>query len=518
MTAPTRSLRPDDAAALAARGLTEDEARRQLRLLAGPSGFVRLERPCTLGDGISSLRPERVAALLVRHALDAAAGRITAFVPASGAATRMFRELLAVMERPGDLMPEEFAHSGSELPWVVPEDAAMRAYIKGLPKFAFSAELIRELGSDAPFRRLRRYGPWRPLLETLLAPDGLDYARRPKALLAFHRTPDGVRTAFEEHLVEGASRVRDRDGCCRLHFTVSAEHRADFEALLARNGAALTALCDARWDVSFSEQHPATDTLALESDGSPARDAIGALLFRPSGHGALLRNLGELGADLVFLKNIDNVAVDRLKGETRRWSAALLGLASEIAAQAHALRARLDDPADGAAVADAARWRRDALGDTAPPATREALTESLDRPVRVCGMVPNTGEPGGGPFWVRGDDGTVTRQVVESAQVAQAPAQQAILRGATHFNPVFIACALRDRAGRSWQLDRFVDESAVIVTRKSSGGPELLALERPGLWNGAMAHWTTVFVEIPLAVFNPVKTVNDLLRKEHQAG
>ncbi len=511
MTAPAGSLRPHDASTLAARGLTADEARRQLRLLADPPGFARLERPCTPGDGIVRLAPERISALLAGHAADAAAGRVTAFVPASGAATRMFRDLLAAVARPGDPASAEWAGAAGA------EGAAVRAYVEGLPRFAFFDALAGALaarGHDAA--RLRSEGPWRPLLEALLAPDALDYARLPKALLAFHRAPEGVRTAFEEHLAEGAGLVRDRDGRCRLHFTVSPEHRAGFEAVLARTGAAHAARWDARWDVAFSEQHPATDTLAAEADGSPFRDASGSLLFRPAGHGALLRNLGELGADLVLLKNIDNVAVDRLRGETLRWGAALLGLASEIAARSHALRARLDDAADGGAVVETVRWRRDVLGDTAPPATREALAASLDRPVRVCGMVPNTGEPGGGPFWVRGDDGAVTRQIVESAQIAPDPAQQGVARGATHFNPVFLACALRDRNGQPWALERFVDERAVIVTRKSALGRELRALERPGLWNGAMARWTTLFVEVPLAVFNPVKTVLDLLRPEHQ--
>jgi hypothetical protein len=511
MTAPAGSLRPEDASTLAAHGLTGDEARRQLLLLAAPPGFARLERPCTPGDGVVRIAPGRHAALLAGHAAAAAAGRVTAFVPASGAATRMFRELLAAAARPGDLGPADAAGT------LGAEAAALLAWVEGLPRFAFYDALAAALaarGLDAA--HLREHGPWRPLLEALIAPDALDYARAPKALLAFHRAPEGVRTAFEEHLVEGASLVRDRSGRCRLHFTVSPEHRSGFEALLARTGAAHAAQRDARWDVTFSEQHPSTDTLAAETDGSPFRDTDGTLLFRPAGHGALLRNLGEADADLVFLKNVDNVAVDRCKGETLRWSAVLLGLASEIAAQAHALRDRLDDPADGGAVAEAVRWRREVLGDPAPPATREALAASLDRPVRVCGMVPNTGEPGGGPFWVRGDDGAVTRQIVESAQVSPDPAQQAIARGATHFNPVFMACALRDRHGRPWDLERFVDERAVIVTRKSAFGRELLALERPGLWNGAMAHWTTVFVEVPLAVFNPVKTVLDLLRPEHQ--
>jgi hypothetical protein len=505
MSAPAAPLHPDDVRALAARGVAEEEAHRQLALLAEPPDFARLERPCTPGDGIVRLSPGRLAELRARHAADAAAGRVMAFVPASGAATRMFRDLLAALDTPGGLGPDGAA------------TAAVCEYVAGLPRFAFFGALAENLAARGlDVSHLREHGPWRPLLEALLAPDGLDYARLPKALLAFHRTSEGARTAFEEHLAEGASLVRDAEGRCRMDFTVSPEHRAGFVALLASAGTSAGARDSARWEVAFREQHPSTDTLALGTDGQPFRDAGGALLFRPAGHGALLRNLGDSGGDLVFLKNIDNVAVDRCKEETLRWAAALLGLASELAGQAQALRARLGDRADAAAVADTVRWRREALGDPAPPATREALADSLDRPVRVCGMVPNTGEPGGGPFWVRRADGAVTRQIVESAQVAPEAEQQALLRAATHFNPVFLACALRDRTGRGWDLDRFVDDRAVIVTRKSWAGRDLLALERPGLWNGAMAHWTTLFVEVPLAVFNPVKTVLDLLRPEHQ--
>jgi hypothetical protein len=272
--------------------------------------------------------------------------------------------------------------------------------------------------------------------------------------------------------------------------------------------------------VSFSTQHPSSDTLAARPEGGPFRDADSRLVFRPSGHGALLRNLAESGADVAFLKNIDNVCVERLREPTRRWSRALVALAAELSARAHALLARLDDSADAQAPAAAAAYLGESLGVAAPArATRAELAELLDRPLRVCGMVANTGEPGGGPFWVRGDDGRVTRQIVELAQVdPRSPAQQEILARATHFNPVFLACALRDRHGRTHDLERFVDPQAAIVTRKSHGESELLALERPGLWNGAMAGWHTLFVEVPLAVFTPVKTVLDLLRPEHQPG
>ena len=512
MSSDTRPLRPHDVAALAARGISEAEALRQLRLLAHPPDHPQLARPCTVGDGIVRLEQARVSALEDRHALDAAAARVTMFVPASGAATRMFKDLLAARQWAGDLSRSEAAAAATR-----PESAALRAFVEGLPRFAFFESLaiaVAARGHDAV--RLRTEGPWRPLLEALLDPGALDYARRPKGLLAFHRATEGVRTAFEEHLVESASLARDGDGRCRLHFTVSPEHRAGFETLLERAGAAHGARLGVTCDVQFSVQHPASDTLAANADGTPFRDDSGALLFRPAGHGALLRNLAETGADLIFVKNIDNVTVDARKEDSVRWCRALVGLASELAQGAHALLERLARPDDGNAPEAAARFVREALGDPAPPGSREALVERLDRPVRVCGMVPQRGEPGGGPFWVRGADGAVTRQIVEGVQVSPDPSQQAMLLRATHFNPVFLACALRDRRGRAYELQRYVDEAASIVTRKSHGGRELLALERPGLWNGGMAHWNTVFVEVPLTVFNPVKTVLDLLRPEHQ--
>jgi hypothetical protein len=460
---------PQDLAQLTARGITPEEAERQLACLARPATFAVLERPCTVGDGIERLAPERVDALLARHAAAAAEGRVSAFVPASGAATRMFRDLIAATELPGPLTPAAFRASAS-----APARALTR-FADELPRFAFAGALERVVAAQGhSLEALRASGPWRPLLDALLAPDGLDAARAPKGLLPFHREKGEVRTAFEEHLVESVAWASDAQRVRRLEVTVSPEHRRGFESLLAARVPALVARHGGEWRVRFSEQHPATDTLPGDPAGGPFRDEHGRLLFRPAGHGALLRNLAESGGDLVFLKNIDNVAVSRAGVVGERWCRALLGLADEIA------------------------------------------REVRDRPVRVCGMVPNTGEPGGGPFWVRGADGT-SAQIVESAQIdLSSPAQAAVFHAATHFNPVFMAVALRDAGGRPHDLARFVDESAVIVTRKSHGGRDLLALERPGLWNGSMARWHTRFVEVPLAVFNPVKTVFDLLRPEHQ--
>src|SRR5580765_24925 len=508
----TPALRePADLAQLAERGITPAEAERQLALLARPAGHAELVRPCTVGDGIERLDQPRVDELLARHADAAARGRVSAFVPASGAATRMFRELLAARELQGPLEPKAVRASAD------PSARALASFIDELPRFAFADALAAVFAnSKPPFEKLRRDGPWRPVLEMFLDAPGLDAARAPKGLLLFHREHGEARTAFEEHLIEACALASDKSGTRTLDVTVSPEHRAGFERVLAERTPPLTKRHGGRWQVAFSEQHPSTDTLAAEPKGGPFRDERGRLLFRPAGHGALIANLAESGRDLVFLKNIDNVAVSRLKDETERWSRALVGLAAELAQGIEGWCARLVLGGDGAL--DGARaFAAAELGLELPAGVDVARARALlDRPVRVCGMVANTGEPGGGPFWVRDAVG-VSRQIVESAQVDPgSPAQQAILESATHFNPVFLAASLRNAGGRVHDLSRFVDDQAVIITRKSYGGRELLALERPGLWNGAMARWHTRFVEVPLAVFNPVKTVFDLLRPEHQ--
>ena len=287
--------------------------------------------------------------------------------------------------------------------------------------------------------------------------------------------PRPLRTPFEEHLVEAAATVRDAAGVCRVHVTVPPEHHSAFEAVLERARPRLERETGARFEVRFSEQAPSTDTVAIDEAGRLFRDSEGRLLFRPGGHGALLKNLAESGGDVVLVKNIDNVVPDDLRAPTLLWKRLLAGVLVRL---------------------------------------ERASTRA--RPLRVCGVVRNEGEPGGGPFWIDGPRGE-TRQIVESAQVDLAnPAQAAIFRSATHFNPVDLACSLRDASGRPFDLPRFVDERAVFIAKKTHEGRTLFALERPGLWNGAMALWETVFVEVPKETFAPVKTVLDLLRPEHQ--
>lgn len=506
---------PEDLAQLAARGIPPAEAERQLEVLARPAAWAALERPCTVGDGIERPSDPEFEGALAAHARAAAAGRVSAFVPASGAATRMCRDLLVARERCRGLAPDAARADPS------PAMHVLERFVRELPRFAF-ADALREVlaARGQSLDALRERGPWEALLAAFLDPDGLDAACRPKGLLPFHREAGEVHTAFEEHLVEAVALTGDADGVRRLHVTVSPEHRAGFERLLAERLPVLASRHPGSWQVAFSEQHPATDTVAGDPAGGPFRDEQGRLVFRPAGHGALLRNLAETNGDLVFIRNIDNVAVSRLRVEADRWSRALVGIAATLAEGVWHWSARIDDEGwdDTWVMSKARLFAEQELGLPRSSDMSGLDFEAwLDRPVRVCGVVRNTGEPGGGPFWTRGPDG-VTRQIVESAQVDPAsPGQAEVFRSATHFNPVFLVACLRDWRGRAHDLSRFVDESAAIVTRKSHGGRELLALERPGLWNGSMARWHTVFVEVPLAVFNPVKTVFDLLRPEHQA-
>ncbi len=504
-----------DRAQLAELGITVEEVERQIALFTDPPPPARLDRPCTLGDGIRTLSTAERSAALRAHGSAAAAGRVSKFTPASGAASRMFQAPLAIRAAGVRTRAALTARAADG-------DAAARDVLEltdAIERFAFAEALDAVLARGGQrLAALRAAGEIGPMLDALLGEDGLDYAALPKGLLLFHRYPDGARTAFEEHLVEAAAIARAADGRTALHFTVSPEHTDQFARLLADIRAREEARLGAHFSVGFSTQARSTDTIAVDLDNRPFRTADGRLLFRPGGHGALIENLAALDADLVIVRNIDNVQPDHLRAATVEWSCLLTGHAAvvheTISAHVRALREGTPPPA---AIEAARRYATAGLGlPLAVDADARAIADALDRPLRICGVVRNTGEPGGGPFWVRGAAG-VSAQIVESAQVdRQDPAQQAIFAAATHFNPVFLVCALRDWQGRRFDLRRYVDASAVFIAEKSSDGRPLKALERPGLWNGAMAHWLTLFIEVPEATFTPVKTVNDLLRPAHQ--
>lgn len=499
------------------RGIAPEQAAGHLATLAAGVPHSVLDRPCTTGDGITVLDEAEWERLSRRGEEAARAGRCLKFVPASGAASRMFQTLLEARDRAGDETATVDDLGGA------PEYPALREFMAGLERFAFYPELSAALERQGKrLEPLRRAGRFREILDCLLDPGGMGYAALPKGLVPFHRYADDCRTPVAEHLLDACRYVRDRTGIVRVHFTVSPEHARAVEEHVA-------AMCrryedgDTSIDVTLSVQRPDTDTLAGTLDNQPLREPDGTLSFRPGGHGALLANLNDLAADLVFVRNIDNVAV--YAGTAIRCRKALAGMLVELQARAFHYLEALDADPPAALVDEAARFACGALCVAFPDGLKGAsaaerggfLRAVLDRPLRVCGMVPSAGEPGGGPFWVRDAGGTCSLQIVESSQVdMEEPRQRDIFAASTHFNPVDLVCGVRRPSGACHDLMRFGDPRSAFISVRSSGGCPLKALEHPGLWNGAMARWNTVFVEIPAAAFAPVKTVLDLLRPRHQ--
>lgn len=392
--------------------------------------------------------------------------------------------------------------------------------------FAFYDELneacIKNTGKDID--TLIAEKNYKAVVANLLESAGLNYGALPKGLLKFHRYEDGVRTPLEEHLVEGALYAAGKTGQVNVHFTVSTEHRALFQQLVDEKVAAYSSRFGVQYQVSFSEQKPSTDTVAADMENKPFRDN-GKLLFRPGGHGALIENLNDLDADIVFIKNIDNVVPDRLKADTVTYKKLLAGALVTLQKKAFEYLELLDSGHYSHEqletiirfVQQDLRCRRADIKNLEDADLVIYLRKKLNRPMRVCGMVKNVGEPGGGPFLAYNPDGTVSLQILESSQIdMKDPEKKAMFEKGTHFNPVDLVCAVRDYKGNKFNLLNFVDKATGFISYKSKNGKDLKALELPGLWNGSMSDWSTVFVEVPLSTFNPVKTVNDLLREQHQ--
>jgi len=502
--------------------MTDEAVLQQLDWFQKGFPFIHLQRPCTAGDGLVTLTAHEVDRCITLHDHAARAGRMLKFVPASGAASRMFQSLLTLANRPEPLTPQTIAsaaESGDQ------DCQQFRQFLANLQQFAFTDELRRVMARDhLALETLLSTSQYRDLLAYLLTPKGLNYANLPKGLIQFHRYADHTRTPFEEHLVEAAAYVQDASHSARVHFTVPVEHQETIAAYI-RQVLPRYEQTGCHYRITYSVQKPSTDTIAVDHENRPFRDANGMLVFRPGGHGALIENLNDLKGDIIFIKNIDNVAPDQRKADTYRYKKALSGylIALQDELFAH-LRCVVQDPLDPFALAAALTFAQEKLFLQPPQAVQQAdasvqrdfLVRKLNRPIRVCGMVKNTGEPGGGPFWVQDQNGDLSLQIVEASQVnLKARDQHAIWLSATHFNPVDLVCGVRDFQGRVFDLHRFTDPATGFISVKSKDGRELRALELPGLWNGAMAKWNTIFVEVPLSTFNPVKTVYDLLRPEH---
>ncbi|MGE0825679.1 MAG: DUF4301 family protein [Candidatus Binatia bacterium] len=515
----------EDLQTLAKKEISVENILAQIELFKSGVPFLTLERPCTIGDGITRFTQTALDHYRAIHAHAAAQGRMMKLVPASGAASRMFQLLLSVAEATATLNEAEIARAADNGNGDL---QAIKQFVTDLPRFAFYDDLCAIMARDGfALETLVKEKHCKAILHYLLTPTGLDYANLPKALIKFHRYPDHVRTSAEEHLVEATAYARDQEGVAHIHFTVSPEHQAALHQYLESVRARYE---HDGWQlrITFSNQKPSTDTIAVDAENEPFRTIDGQLVFRPGGHGALLANLSDLQGDIVFIKNIDNVVPERLQSHTWSYKEALSGYLLETQKKIfHYVYGLSQSFLDKRLLAEAYEFAHRELAIVAPFPFQQAsiaqqrafLLERLHRPLRVCGVVKNTGEPGGGPFWVRQRTGEVSRQIVESSQVdMQSPQQQEIWRSASHFNPVDLVCGMRDYQGQAFDLAQFTDPETAFISRKSKDGKELKALELPGLWNGAMAKWNTLFVEVPAITFNPVKTIFDLLRPEHQEG
>ena len=464
-------------------GLTPELAETQLENFRRGFPFLNVVRAASPGDGVLMVTPAEADAAAERYEKEAAQLGVVKFVPASGAATRMFKELF------------EFVNDGKR-------GKGIDTLLENIGKFAFWPELKAVLPVGADDRAI----------VSAIVKEGLDYGRKPKGLVTFHAYPEGARKAVEEHLVEGATYAA-AGGVARIHFTVSPEHVAGFEELLEEKVSFYENKFGIRYDISYSVQKPSTDTLAVNPDNTPFRQDDGSLLFRPAGHGALIENLNEIDADIVFIKNIDNVTTDARRGDTIRFKKVLAGVLLDLQERAFEYLKALE--VGGAELEPIAEFIEKRLCVKLPADYDTALLRAvLDRPIRVCGMVRNEGEPGGGPFWVGNPDGTESLQIAESSQIS--PDDLPLMKSATHFNPVDLVCGVRDSKGRRFDLRKYTDPATGFISSKSSGGRDLRAQELPGLWNGAMARWNTVFVDVPITTFSPVKVVQDLLRPQHQ--
>jgi hypothetical protein len=472
--------------------------------------FLKITAPATPEEGIKVLSDSELTHFTQTYPEKATKIEVVKFVPASGAASRMFKDLFSFLEGDGDLSKNAF----------------VQKFISNLPKFAFYTDLDQSLKSKgSSIQSCLESQNYKIIIAELLSEEGLGYGSLPKGLLRFHKYQNENRTPAHEHLIEGIQYGIGKDNTVKIHFTVSPEHEEKFKAEIEKVLPGLKESSGVEFEVTYSQQKKSTDTIAVTIENEPFEEEDGSLLFRPAGHGALLENLNDIQADLIFIKNIDNVVPDRLKETTKTYKMAIAGLLLEVQEKVFDAIRSLDEGITNDSVGNAAEVYNSLLGGKIPKQISSGsleevgsfLKQKLNRPIRVCGMVRNTGEPGGGPFWIQEEDGSLSLQILETAQIdLNDPNSKKHFSVSTHFNPVDLVCGTKDYKGRSFDLLKFRDMQTGFITGKSKNGRELKALELPGLWNGAMSGWNTLFVEVPLITFNPVKTVNDLLRDEHQ--
>ena len=504
-------LTQQDLKQLAQKGISEQQIETQLGQFKTGFPFLKLEAAAAIGRGIMAPNSDEGRKYVEAWQQYKAAGRkVVKFVAASGAASRMFKDMFAFVDADYDKPTTDFE----------------KKFFDNIQNFAFYDELDAacQKNEGKGIKALIAEGNFKAVAANMLKAEGLNYGQLPKGLLLFHNYPEGPRTPMEEHLVEGALYAAT-NGEAHVHFTVSHEHMELFKQKVAQKADFYAQKYGIHYDISFSEQKPSTDTVAANPDGTPFRNSDGSLLFRPGGHGALIENLNEIEADVIFVKNIDNVVPDRLKGDTVLWKQIIAGVLVTLQQKAF----------DYLRLLDTGKYSHDQIEEMIRFVQQDLccrkadikeledadlviyLREKLNRPMRVCGVVKNVGEPGGGPFLTYNQDGTVSLQILESSQIDKSNKEYMdMFTKGTHFNPVDLVCAVKDYKGQAFDLPKYVDPTTGFISQKSKSGKELQALELPGLWNGAMSNWNTIFVEVPLSTFNPVKTVNDLLREQHQ--
>ena len=504
-------LSDTDKKQIASRGISEQQVEKQLQQFEQGFPFLKLEAAASIGQGIIAPEEgERNQYIEKWNEYKANAHKVVKFVPASGAASRMFKDMFAFLNASYD-------H---------PNTPFEKEFFDNIKKFAFRKALCDKCHANngKSVMELIKEGNYKTVVANMLNAEGLNYGQLPKGLLLFHNYEDGARTSMEEHLVEAAL-YASSNGEAHVHFTVSHDHLELFKAKVAEKKDIYEKRYGVKYIISFSEQKPSTDTIAANPDNTPFREDDGSLLFRPGGHGALIENLNEIDADVVFIKNIDNVVPDRLKDDTVTYKQLIAGILVSLQEKTFEYLRVLDSGEyNHNKLEEIIRFvqrdlccRKPDIKDMEDADLVIYLRQKLNRPMRVCGVVKNVGEPGGGPFLVYNNDGTISLQILESSQIDKNNEEyMKMFTQGTHFNPVDLVCALKDYKGNAFNLPDFVDPSTGFISNKSKNGKELKALELPGLWNGAMSNWNTVFVEVPLSTFNPVKTVNDLLREQHQ--
>lgn len=503
----------EDLKLLERKGITPEQVEKQLQSFKDGFPFLELDAAASVGNGVLLPTEDEISEYIRIWENYCNSGHtITKFVPASGAASRMFKDLFGFLDADYSTPASDFE----------------KKFFESIENFAFyndlNAACLKNEGKD--IAALIADGNYKAVVANLLQKEGLNYGAKPKGVLKFHKYDNGnARTPLEEHMAEGALYASSSDSIVNIHFTVSPEHRELFTTLADGSKEMFSQQYGVKYNISFSEQKASTDTIAADKDNNPFRESDGSLLFRPGGHGALIENLNDLTSDIVFIKNIDNVVPDHIKGDTVIYKKVLAGILVSVEEKIFNYLNILDSKnydrellnEIAAFLQDKIYCRINDLNSMSDEELAKILYGKLNRPVRVCGMVKNVGEPGGGPFLAYNSDGSISLQILESSQIdMNDSAKKEMFTKGTHFNPVDLVCGLRGYKGDKFNLPDFVDQSTGFISSKSKSGRELKALELPGLWNGAMSNWNTLFVEVPLSTFNPVKTVNDLLREQHQ--